>query len=180
MALIPACAMGAGVSKSGSPAPKPMTSFPSSLRRAARAVTARVGEGLTRWTRRERDKVADSFSPLKVASSRYIKRLRPRRPFWGLRGAPDQPRLHSSTVPVMEQTEHHPFELVADYTASGDQPQAIEKLVEGLNEGLAHQTMLGVTGSGKSVGYEDPILIAEVVAGETRTRLVQAGPFIDA
>src|SRR5690349_12039920 len=72
-----------------------------------------------------------------------------------------------------------PFKLEADYSPAGDQPEAIDKLVEGLNEGLAHQTLLGVTGSGKSVGYEDSILIAEVVAGEARTRLVQAGPFID-
>src|SRR5512146_874210 len=49
--------MGTGVSKSGSPAPRPMTSLPSALRRAARAVTASVGEGLTRWTRRETDRV---------------------------------------------------------------------------------------------------------------------------
>src|SRR5579863_6826171 len=50
----------------------------------------------------------------------------------------------------MESTEHRPFELEADFTPAGDQPQAIEKLVEGLNEGLAHQTLLGVTGSGKT------------------------------
>src|SRR6185436_1695119 len=57
MASIPACATCAGVSKSGSPAPRPMTSLPSALSRAARAVTASVGEGLTRWTRRETDRV---------------------------------------------------------------------------------------------------------------------------
>lgn len=42
------------------------------------------------------------------------------------------------------------FQLVSDYTASGDQPSAIAKLVEGLDCGLAHQTLLGVTGSGKT------------------------------
>jgi excinuclease ABC subunit B len=49
----------------------------------------------------------------------------------------------------------HPFELKSDYSPAGDQPQAIEKLVEGLHEGLAHQTLLGVTGSGKtaSIGW---------------------------
>jgi excinuclease ABC subunit B len=47
--------------------------------------------------------------------------------------------------------EPHPFKLEADYAPAGDQPQAIEKLVEGLNEGLAHQTLLGVTGSGKTL-----------------------------
>src|SRR5580692_9202547 len=49
--------------------------------------------------------------------------------------------------PCMEKI---PFQLKADYEPAGDQPQAIEKLVSGLNEGLAHQTLLGVTGSGKT------------------------------
>src|SRR5580700_2862455 len=42
------------------------------------------------------------------------------------------------------------FELYSDYLPAGDQPQAIEKLVDGLTSGLAHQTLLGVTGSGKT------------------------------
>src|SRR6204780_4000886 len=49
--------------------------------------------------------------------------------------------------PCMEKI---PFQLKADFEPAGDQPQAIEKLVSGLNEGLAHQTLLGVTGSGKT------------------------------
>ena len=72
-----------------------------------------------------------------------------------------------------------PFKLEAQFEPAGDQPQAIEKLVEGINDGLAHQTLLGVTGSGKSVGYNEPLLIAESKAGEISTRLVKAGPFID-
>jgi excinuclease ABC subunit B len=43
-----------------------------------------------------------------------------------------------------------PFELVADYAPAGDQPQAIAQLVDGLTSGLAKQTLLGVTGSGKT------------------------------
>src|SRR5207302_5875670 len=46
--------------------------------------------------------------------------------------------------------EQIPFNLVADYEPSGDQPEAIARLGDGLNEGLAHQTLLGVTGSGKT------------------------------
>jgi excinuclease ABC subunit B len=46
--------------------------------------------------------------------------------------------------------EQQPFKLEADYKPAGDQPQAIARLVEGLSEGLAHQTLLGVTGSGKT------------------------------
>ncbi len=42
------------------------------------------------------------------------------------------------------------FQLVAPYQPAGDQPQAIEKLVEGFESGLARQTLLGVTGSGKT------------------------------
>ena len=43
-----------------------------------------------------------------------------------------------------------PFKLVTDYQPAGDQPTAIASLVEGLQDGLAHQTLLGVTGSGKT------------------------------
>ncbi|MGE5418004.1 MAG: excinuclease ABC subunit UvrB [Acidobacteriota bacterium] len=42
------------------------------------------------------------------------------------------------------------FKLKSEYTPTGDQPQAIEKLVEGLNKDLRFQTLLGVTGSGKT------------------------------
>jgi excinuclease ABC subunit B len=42
------------------------------------------------------------------------------------------------------------FELQADYSPAGDQPAAIERLVDGLEAGLSHQTLLGVTGSGKT------------------------------
>ncbi|MFC1954682.1 excinuclease ABC subunit UvrB [Chloroflexota bacterium] len=42
------------------------------------------------------------------------------------------------------------FEIVADFNMTGDQPQAVDGLVEGLNKGLRHQTLLGVTGSGKT------------------------------
>ena len=42
------------------------------------------------------------------------------------------------------------FQLVAPFKPAGDQPEAIEKLVAGFESGLAHQTLLGVTGSGKT------------------------------
>ncbi len=42
------------------------------------------------------------------------------------------------------------FELVSDFGMTGDQPQAVEKLVVGLKHGFKHQTLLGVTGSGKT------------------------------
>ena len=42
------------------------------------------------------------------------------------------------------------FELVSNYKALGDQPKAIKSLSRGINKGMKHQTLLGVTGSGKT------------------------------
>jgi len=42
------------------------------------------------------------------------------------------------------------LKLESDYIPSGDQPTAIKQLLEGIESGLAHQTLLGVTGSGKT------------------------------
>ncbi|MCH8062455.1 MAG: DEAD/DEAH box helicase family protein, partial [Chloroflexi bacterium] len=42
------------------------------------------------------------------------------------------------------------FEIVADFKPTGDQPEAIESAVSGINDGLAYQTLMGVTGSGKT------------------------------
>ncbi|MFN8617989.1 MAG: excinuclease ABC subunit UvrB [Dehalococcoidia bacterium] len=60
------------------------------------------------------------------------------------------------------------FNLVADYVPTGDQPQAIEKLVEGVNRGDRYQTLLGVTGSGKTFS------IANVIQQTGRPTLVLA------
>jgi excinuclease ABC subunit B len=53
--------------------------------------------------------------------------------------------------------EHQDFELKAPFRPTGDQPQAIKKLVEGLESGLHHQTLLGVTGSGKTFSMANVI-----------------------
>ena len=42
------------------------------------------------------------------------------------------------------------FKLQSDFKPTGDQPEAIRQLVSGLKEGITHQTLLGVTGSGKT------------------------------
>ncbi|MBI2434317.1 MAG: excinuclease ABC subunit UvrB [Candidatus Hydrogenedentes bacterium] len=60
------------------------------------------------------------------------------------------------------------FELVTEFEPSGDQPQAIEELVRGLEEGLRAQVLLGVTGSGKT------FTIANVIARVNRPALVLA------
>lgn len=53
------------------------------------------------------------------------------------------------------------FELVSDYQPAGDQPTAIKQLLEGLEAGLAHQTLLGVTGSGKTFTLANVIATAQ-------------------
>ena len=50
----------------------------------------------------------------------------------------------------MTGPEHIPFRVVADYAPAGDQPQAIAQLAQGIDDGLRFQTLLGITGSGKS------------------------------
>ena len=49
----------------------------------------------------------------------------------------------------MEEGEYM-FKLHSKYSPSGDQPEAIKELVEGINSGKKHQVLKGVTGSGKS------------------------------
>ena len=61
-----------------------------------------------------------------------------------------------------------PFRLHRKFLPAGDQPEAIDKLCEGINDGLMHQTLLGVTGSGKTY------TIANVVARMGRPTLVLA------
>jgi len=58
------------------------------------------------------------------------------------------------------------FEIVSDFKMTGDQPQAVDRLVEGLDKGFKHQTLLGVTGSGKT------FTMANVIARVQRPTLV--------
>ena len=60
------------------------------------------------------------------------------------------------------------FKLVSEYKPTGDQPQAIERLVEGLNRGDKEQTLLGVTGSGKT------FTMANIIERVNRPTLVLA------
>ena len=63
---------------------------------------------------------------------------------------------------------HMDFELVSKYKPTGDQPQAIKKLVDGVNDGLREQVLLGVTGSGKT------FTMANIIAKLNRPALVLA------
>jgi excinuclease ABC subunit B len=80
--------------------------------------------------------------------------------------------MHQATdLPLTGQFvsyEGSPFELYQPYPPAGDQPQAIEKLVEGLRDGEVFQTLLGVTGSGKT------FTMANVIAQMGRPAIVFA------
>ncbi|MEQ1303269.1 excinuclease ABC subunit UvrB [Acinetobacter radioresistens] len=65
-------------------------------------------------------------------------------------------------------SESRPFELVTQYAPAGDQPQAIEKLVKGIQQGYKSQLLLGVTGSGKTY------TMANVIAQTQRPTIVMA------
>jgi excinuclease ABC subunit B len=62
----------------------------------------------------------------------------------------------------------NPFRIVTEFEPRGDQPQAIEKLVEGVRQGLPHQVLMGVTGSGKT------FTVAKVIEAVQKPALVIA------
>jgi excinuclease ABC subunit B len=68
----------------------------------------------------------------------------------------------------LQRRDESPFQMVADWSPAGDQPTAIQGLVDGLNDGLTHQTLLGVTGSGKT------FTIANVIQQLQRPALIMA------
>ncbi len=68
------------------------------------------------------------------------------------------------------------FQIVSDFQPTGDQPQAIAALSKGIEGGQKHQTLLGVTGSGKSVISQTPVLIRRGGAESC----AEIGPLIDA
>jgi excinuclease ABC subunit B len=61
-----------------------------------------------------------------------------------------------------------PFKIHSDYTPAGDQPQAIEKLVRGIEDGLTDQALLGVTGSGKT------FTMAHIIQATQRPAIIMA------
>ena len=69
---------------------------------------------------------------------------------------------------LMSTPQNGRFELVSPYSPAGDQPAAIERLAAGFEAGLAHQTLLGVTGSGKTY------TIANVVQKVQKPTIVMA------
>jgi excinuclease ABC subunit B len=83
---------------------------------------------------------------------------------------PDLVEVDAPALPAGEfiSFPDSPFQLFQPYLPAGDQPAAIEQLVEGINDGLAYQTLLGVTGSGKT------FTMANVIARMGRPAIVFA------
>ena len=71
-------------------------------------------------------------------------------------------------VEIVDINPRKAFELVSDYEPAGDQPTAIKELIEGLEDGLAKQTLLGVTGSGKT------FTIANIIEKTQRPTIIMA------
>lgn len=81
----------------------------------------------------------------------------------------DELQIGQNIIKICGRTmEFREFELVSKYKPTGDQPQAIEKLVEGLQDGLQSQVLKGVTGSGKT------FTMANIIAKANRPTLVLA------
>src|SRR6267142_6113976 len=76
--------------------------------------------------------------------------------------------LQQTHSTVALEFPNSPFRLAELYAPSGDQPEAIDKLIEGIDDGLAFQTLLGVTGSGKT------FTVANAIARLGRPALVLA------
>ena len=70
--------------------------------------------------------------------------------------------------PAPDFQQQNRFELISKYQPAGDQAAAISGLVEGLGDGLARQTLLGVTGSGKT------FTMASVIAAVQRPAIILA------
>jgi excinuclease ABC subunit B len=96
-----------------------------------------------------------------------------RRPVSG--GSPTSVSVGRAALAVADQApgkfisyEGSPFQLYQPFAPAGDQPTAIEGLVQGIRDGLSYQTLLGVTGSGKT------FTMANVIAQLGRPALVLA------
>ncbi|TJY59415.1 excinuclease ABC subunit UvrB [Sinimarinibacterium sp. CAU 1509] len=76
--------------------------------------------------------------------------------------------LESSKSQRLRRRDDSPFKMVAEWAPAGDQPTAIQSLTQGLQDGLTHQTLLGVTGSGKTY------TIANVIQQLQRPALIMA------
>ena len=77
-------------------------------------------------------------------------------------------KTRNQIIPVIATFPNSPYKLYQTFEPAGDQPEAITKLTEGITDGLTFQTLLGVTGSGKT------FTMANVIARLGRTTLIIA------
>src|SRR5665213_1562211 len=106
-----------------------------------------LAAGLPLPCHNERFAQANSIGNVRKVSRRRLAFLRRDAPVVGLKRISSPSGWTSRLFPDYVQAV---FELVSDYQPAGDQPQAIAKLTEGIVSGAKHQTLLGVTGSGKT------------------------------
>ncbi|HEY8963772.1 MAG TPA: excinuclease ABC subunit UvrB [Alphaproteobacteria bacterium] len=92
----------------------------------------------------------------------------PKAPLLEPQPAAQELEITKSYLPLRPAEPSRPFDLVSDYQPSGDQPQAIKELVEGLKAGDKDQVLLGVTGSGKT------FTMAHVIKELERPALIMA------
>ena len=78
------------------------------------------------------------------------------------------PGVRKFLIVMKQNAMDTPFQLVSPFSPAGDQPQAIQKLIAGFESGVAAQTLLGVTGSGKT------FTIANVIQAIQKPTLVLA------
>src|SRR6202162_3578478 len=79
-----------------------------------------------------------------------------------------QPELAEGSAAAAVTFSDSPYRLHQMFEPAGDQPEAIARLIEGVEDGLAYQTLLGVTGSGKTY------TMAQVIARQGRPALIIA------
>src|SRR5215216_1179423 len=88
--------------------------------------------------------------------------------------------IRSLQPPLETRTRcHMPFRVDAPYQPTGDQPRAIAQLAEGIGKGYKHQTLLGATGTGKSVTRDTSVFVVEQRGVQRISRVTPIGPLID-
>ena len=140
IALIAASLILSGVSKSGSPAPNPMTSLPAALISLAFEVTAIVGDGFIRFKLLETMLIEIYNIFFKLLLTQMQNTYQEKMEDLEVNNHSDKPKLEGGIK----------FKIKSDFQPNGDQPEAIKKLLKNLKENKHEQVLLGVTGSGKT------------------------------
>ena len=146
------------MSKSGSPAPSPITSLPARRISLAFVVTAIVGDGFIRFKLLETMLIEIYniiFKLLLTQNAKYLSRK-----------IDDLEVTNSGEKRKLEGGIK--FKIKSEFQPNGDQPEAIKKLLKNLKENKQEQVLLGVTGSGKT------FTMAKVIEQANRPALILA------